>query len=564
MSDGREPPSERRLPDGARDAGARGAGEARDVGARDVGARAREAGARDVGDGRDGRDAGGRRGVAGRVLVAFLATTLAFAVTVAFSVYAQRRGAEDAEELAKGFVPVALRLGQLRATQATLATLVDGIPDERDPQSTRLLLKTLASVRSATLAETRRALVNDLVVAGSDETDGLAAGFSADLDAFEALVAGDDRAVDDLFAAIERGDAEAVNRARVRIGAAEHDADKKLGALALRVSTSMEAVSIAAKTRERRFVLLILALAGFTVAVVVGTSVHVSRLLRPLGAVTARARAVAQGDRTPKPVPPATDEIGELAVAFEKMVEAVAAAQSRAVANERLAAIGKMAAHVTHEIRNPLSSISLNIEMLEEELQSAPVPDEAKSLLASITREVERLGNLSEEYLRLARIPSPRLDADDVGALVSEVGKFSRPEVERAGCELSVEVERDLPPALFDEAQLRQAVLNLLRNAREAMPQGGTVDLRAFAEGMSVVVAVEDRGGGIPAEIQDRVFDPFFSTKGEGTGLGLAITRRIVEAHGAQLTCEPRSGGGTTFRIALPLAPAKSLVFPKA
>ena len=102
------------------------------------------------------------------------------------------------------------------------------------------------------------------------------------------------------------------------------------------------------------------------------------------------------------------DEIGQLATAFERMVAAVGRAQSRAVANERLAAIGKMAAHVTHEIRNPLSSIGLNIELLEEEMAASKVSVEAKSLLTAITREVQRLEHLSEEYLRVARLPQPR------------------------------------------------------------------------------------------------------------------------------------------------------------
>ena len=324
----------------------------------------------------------------------------------------------------------------------------------------------------------------------------------------------------------------------------------------------MDEVSAQAKSRERRSIGLMIGLAAFTLAVGVGMSVHVGRILRPLGAVTARARAVAQGDRTPKPTAPAEDEIGELAVAFEKMVEAVGVAQSRAVASERLAAIGKMAAHVTHEIRNPLSSISLNIELLEEELASQNVTGEGRELLASITREVERLRNLSEEYLRLARIPSPRMDSEDVAPLLADLAKFSRPELERAGCELVVRLQNDLPPVLFDEAQIRQAVLNLLRNAREAMPAGGAVELGATAEGMSVIVSVSDRGGGIPDDIRDRVFDPFFSTKGEGTGLGLAITRRIVEAHGGSLTCDARDGGGTTFLLALPLASSKSQFSP--
>jgi signal transduction histidine kinase len=150
------------------------------------------------------------------------------------------------------------------------------------------------------------------------------------------------------------------------------------------------------------------------------------------------------------------------------------------------------------------------------------------------------------------------MEADDVAALAKEIVAFARPEIERASSEVTLEVEPDLPPALFDEAQIRQALLNLLRNAREAMPGGGRIDVGVAAEGMSVVVSIRDRGGGIPEEIRARVFDPFFSTKGEGTGLGLAITRQIVEAHGGSVTCEPRDGGGTVFKLALPIAPSRT------
>jgi signal transduction histidine kinase len=271
---------------------------------------------------------------------------------------------------------------------------------------------------------------------------------------------------------------------------------------------------------------------------------------------------VAQGDLTAREVRPGDDEIAELAATFEDMVSAVARARTEALSNERLAAIGKMAAHVTHEIRNPLSSIGLNVELLEEELTSGTADAGARGLLSAIAREVGRLEQLSEEYLRVARLPSPRMEAEDVAALVRDVAAFTKKEMERASCVVNVSVEGDasgtVPPALFDEAQLRQALLNLLRNAREAMPTGGVIDAVVRAEGMSVVVVVDDRGSGISEEVRARIFDPFFSTKGEGTGLGLAITRQIVEAHGGTISCEPRAGGGTSFRIALPIAPARS------
>jgi two-component system NtrC family sensor kinase len=499
-----------------------------------------------------------RKTVARRVLASFAVTLIAFAITVGWSVVTQRRAAEDSEELTKGYVPVALKLGQLRATQATLSTLVDGIPDERNPLSTKIVLETLTSARRVRLVETRAAMVEGLAGVGSPATQQLAVSLVQGLDAADSAL-GDDRGVfDRLFSAINEGDKDTVNRELVTLGALEHDADKRLHGLADRVSSSMDALSAAAHAREVRAVYALLALSLLTLGVGIAVSIHTRRLLAPLARVTERAQAVARGDLTPHSVEPTDDEIGELASAFERMVSAVARAQSRALSNERLAAIGKMAAHVTHEIRNPLSSIGLNIELLEEELGNEGARGEARTLLQAITREVERLEHLSEEYLRVARLPSPRMEAEDIATAVREIATFARPEIERAGCTLALHVASALPPALFDEAQIRQALLNLLRNAREAMADGGPIDVHVEAEGMSVVVSVDDRGGGIPDDIRPRVFDPFFSTKGEGTGLGLAITRQIVEAHGGTVTCEARDGGGTRFRIALPIAPARA------
>jgi signal transduction histidine kinase len=499
-----------------------------------------------------------RSAIATRILASFAVTVLAFAVTVGWSVVAQRRTAQDSEELAKGFVPVALKLGQLRATQATLATLVDGIPDERNPLSTRLVIETLSSVRRVKLVETRTAMTDGLGAVGDEATHQLSASLTSDLDAAGSLVEGDRTGFEHLFAALDGQDKDAVNRELVTLGALEHDDDRKLRALADRVASSMDELSARSRARERRGILALIALAVLTLSVGVGVSIHTRRLLAPLARVTERAKAVARGDLTPREVEASDDEIGQLAAAFERMVEGVARAQSRALANEQLAAIGKMAAHVTHEIRNPLSSIGLNIELLEEELAKAKLPRETHALLEAVTREVQRLEHLSEEYLRVARLPSPRMEADDVAQAVRDVVAFARPEIERAGCTVTLDVAAPLPPALFDEAQLRQAMLNLLRNAREAMPNGGAIDVKVAAEGMSVVIDVADRGGGIPEDIRARVFDPFFSTKGEGTGLGLAITRQIVHAHGGSVTCDPREGGGTRFRIALLVAPTRA------
>lgn len=501
---------------------------------------------------------GPRSSIANRVLASFAVTVVAFTVTMGWSVYSQRRAAFDQEELTKGYVPARLKVGQLKATQATLAALVDGIPDERDPPSARRIFETLVAGRRAQIEDTRTALDQGLRDVGGPTTRTLSTRLVAELDATADGLEEDRRAFEQLFVVLASGDKDQVNAVLVPLGALEHDADRRLRTLGDELASSMEAVSGSARERLTRSIYALAILAALTLGVGVAVSIHTRRLLSPLGRVTERARAVARGDLTPQKPEGTGDEIGHLSAAFEGMVAAVAQAQDRALSNERLAAIGKMAAHVTHEIRNPLSSIGLNLELLDEEVGREDRREEARSLLRSVAREVERLEHLSEEYLRVARLPSPRMEADDLAAALGEIVGFARPEAERGACTVTLTIEPRLPTALFDEAQLRQAMLNLLRNAREAMPQGGAIDVRAFAQGMSVVLEIADRGGGIPGEIRDRVFDPFFSTKGEGTGLGLAITRHIVEAHGGTLTCAEREGGGTVFRLALPIAPARA------
>lgn len=497
------------------------------------------------------------RSVTTRILVSIGVVFVAFAATVGFGVIAQRQAARDSEELAKGFVPAALRLGELLAVQTTLSTLLEKAPGDRDP-STRVVIETLVKERRTMFAETRAAIIGDLVVFGSNTTRPLAAQLATDLDSVEGDLQRERAAIDGLLQAVERGDDPAIERTLLVLGPIEIECIKRLRAISDQLLAQMTALSELAKQRERRAIFQLLGLSSIAILLGILVAIHVRRVLLPLARVTERARAVAQGDLTEQAPLETQDEVGQLSVAFERMVGAVARAQSRAVANERLAAIGKMAAHVTHEIRNPLSSIVLNLELLEEEVRGANVPAEVPKLLSSIVREVERLEHLSEEYLRVARLPQPSMEADDIARTADEVVTFVESEMSRANCTVRLEVRPSLPHVLFDESQIRQALLNLLRNAREAMPEGGTISVSVAAEGMSVLLSIVDEGAGIPEEIRARVFDPFFSTKGEGTGLGLAITRQIVEAHGGSLSCEPRAEKGTRFVISLPIAPTRA------
>jgi len=255
-------------------------------------------------------------------------------------------------------------------------------------------------------------------------------------------------------------------------------------------------------------------------------------------------------------VTPFGDEAGEggvrgVLVVADDVSDAIAT-KSRLIQTERLAAIGRMAAHVTHEVRNPLSSIGLNVDMLGDEIHDPG--SESRRLLESIQQELERLESITEEYLRLARLPEPSLTPDDPTHLLRDTAEFVRREMDSAGVELRLDLASQLPAVAMDEPQLRQALLNLLRNAREAMPDGGTAKLEAMRYDGGVRIQVHDEGAGIGEEEREHVFDLFYTTKERGTGLGLPLTQQIVVAHGGSIACKPRHPHGTTFEVWLPAA----------
>jgi signal transduction histidine kinase len=295
-------------------------------------------------------------------------------------------------------------------------------------------------------------------------------------------------------------------------------------------------------------------------AIAAAAFIFTLRTLRPLRVLRARAREVAGGDYARRTGVTSHDEIGDLAREFDVMAGAIEEREHRLIRSERLATVGRMAAQITHEVRNPLASIGLYAELLGDEIAAGN--DEAKRLVGSIISEVDRLTEITETYLRFARLPKPKLEREDLGAIVTGVLEFSRAELSQAGIALDLEVAPALPEVAADEAQLRQALLNLVRNAREAMRASGRLRVRVEADAPdghapggaapSVRVTVQDSGAGIPRENLEKIFDPFFSTKERGTGLGLALVQQIVVEHGGRVDVASGAGEGTTFSLTFP------------
>ncbi len=222
---------------------------------------------------------------------------------------------------------------------------------------------------------------------------------------------------------------------------------------------------------------------------------------------------------------------------------------------ERLAAVGRLSAQVAHEIRNPLSAIALNAELLEEDFVTTlpePKRGEALALLSAIASEIEHLTQVTEGYLRLARLPRPALRDADLNQLVTDLFTMLAEELHAHHIEAVLDLATPAPHAQVDPGQLRQALINIVRNSREAMPKGGVIRVSTRGQNETSAIVIEDTGQGMPPDVVPRVLEPFFTTKSEGTGLGLSLTHEIVTQHGGDIEVSSEPGQGTRVSLTLP------------
>ena len=214
-----------------------------------------------------------------------------------------------------------------------------------------------------------------------------------------------------------------------------------------------------------------------------------------------------------------------------------------------------LAAGLAHEIKNPLSTMNLTLQLLREDLKGRETvpPSQIVPRIDLLISEVVQLERILNAFLRLARDPHVERRLADPNALVQETRAFLKPEFQERGVTLVEQLDLGIGSVSLDPALFRQAILNLLKNALQAMPDGGTLTVHTHIAGGQFVLDVIDTGHGIHENLLERIFQGFFSTKPGGSGLGLPITRQIVELHGGTLTCQSAQGSGTRFRITLPL-----------
>jgi signal transduction histidine kinase len=223
------------------------------------------------------------------------------------------------------------------------------------------------------------------------------------------------------------------------------------------------------------------------------------------------------------------------------------------------AELAELAGGFIHEIKNHLSTLGLNLQLLAEDFQEPQSQRERRALerIQRLEGECQRLVDVSNDFLRFARVENLELTPGSLTSVIEEMIDFFGPTARQAKIDIKAYLPADLPPVQLDREMFKQALLNLMLNAEQAMPDGGELTIQAAKNHEEVYLHLIDTGKGMTSEVLSRMFRPFFSTKPGGTGLGLPTTRKIIEAHGGVLSVQSEVGKGTKFTLTLPVAAAE-------
>ena len=512
-----------------------------------------------------------RLSIATRIFLVFAALVTVFGAVSSFAVSRMHAVGADIRLVSEGYLPLTKVAAQLDTFHKNKQRDTDRLLEEKDSRAQRILIKLARLYYPRIVRE--KLIQGHLLVTEARRLSGAAERpfldeIEARLEELEAEYDRYDAQAEVLFVFLESSEAEvsdappASDERGKELKRIERRIDRELRLLNQALEGRIQERVKEAQATERSSSLAIIGFSLLAIALGILASLLSLRLLAPIRRLTEAAVRIGGGDYSAQVPTSAANEVGVLAREFNQMAASLQARekelqekQEALLRAEKLATVGKMAAQITHEIRNPLSSIGLNTELLVEELPAGAEGVEARRLSSAIAREVDRLTEITEEYLHYARLPKPALSREDVSELVRDLAAFVRPELDASGVHLELEMPPSLP-AQVDEHQLRQALLNLVRNAREAMPDGGSLQIVGReSSGGGIELSIRDTGVGMEPQAIERMFDPFFTSKRGGTGLGLSLTQQIISQHGGVVSCESEPSRGTTFLIHLPKSP---------
>ena len=300
----------------------------------------------------------------------------------------------------------------------------------------------------------------------------------------------------------------------------------------------------------RQIALLFALLLALTSALAAGFSYLVaSRIARPIAALTEFTRRFKQDRRLPEIPPVGTGEVGDLTAVFVQTVRALDQARADLVRASKLAVLGELAAVMAHEIRTPIGILRSSAQMLAREPELSL---EAQELTGFIESETERLNRLVSTLLDSARPRAPKLHAADLHVIIRHSADLLTAQADKKNIRIGLKLAAPHAVIELDAEQITQALLNLLLNALQILPQGGEIEISTRKNGDTIVVEIADDGPGIPPQELTRVFDPFFTKREGGVGLGLAVVQQIIDAHGGEIWAGKSPQGGALFTLVLP------------
>lgn len=316
-----------------------------------------------------------------------------------------------------------------------------------------------------------------------------------------------------------------------------------------RMYTLMRGMSeIAAAKRQVTWTMILVAVCGIILVALVGHFIA-QNITAPVKDLVQITQKVAGGNLELEGKITTRDEIGELTAAFNQMTRKLRQSQQELVKAERLATAGRMAAAFAHDIRNPLSSIKMMVQLLRKRVQPG---EENQKYIRSITEEIDRLNDIVKNIMDFARPMKLNLQKDDINYVLLEVLNFMEAKLIHHKITLVKNLSKDLPLIMLDADKLKQVFMNVIFNAIQSMSSGGELTIATKQRGSTILVEISDTGVGIPPENLSRLFEPFFTTKAEGTGLGLTNARQILQQHGGDIEVQSKVGVGTTVIISLP------------
>ncbi len=519
-----------------------------------------------------------RTSIITRVLVAVFTVVTAFAAALAYNVSSQQRLVAQLARINDGYVPISRRLEDLGREVRSFARVVSN----KDPVVLRQSMRASMALfpfpeRIEQQLESLREQLTGLSDTQLSEDED---GFVSNTYAVAELLSLENRELavmaDELLLLLDEV-APRIDPLHTELSSRITAFEKRVDDLGSVVERRTDAAVDRVRAAQRRSMVRVGYVSLGAVFIALISVLLIRRSLRPIRQLTGLATQLKEGDYQFPPIEAGRDEIGVLAREFTGMADAIrdrdgllrrqkdeledayralVEAQRAQVQAERLAAVGEISSRITHELRNPLSSIGLNVEMLVDELENDGRDGDGVEMLRAIEREVQRLTELTDRYLSMTRTDAERRVDAALGDLVDDVAGQLQPELERAGIGLEHEAA-DGVSVRVDPAQLRQVLINLVQNSvgaiRSTRDAGGRIRIRVTAHDEHALCRIEDDGPGIDAAIAGQVFEPFVTNREGGTGLGLSISRRIVEDHDGELRAGTSDElGGAAFELRLP------------